>query len=99
MEYAPPPPKAPDVPVMNSEQIAKQVIASMPKPTAQKTENKEKSTPVQQSPDMIYQFLTQDVSERRIAHIVTGGIGDRGREDLIPHQKRQDTQDYDRLKD
>lgn len=75
MEYAPSRPKAPDVPVMNSEQIAKQVIASMPKPTAQKTENKEKSsTPVQQSPDMIYQFLTQDVSERRIAHIVTGGL-------------------------
>lgn len=34
---------------------------------------------VSRSPDPVLQFLTQDVSDRRIAHIVTGGIAHKGR--------------------
>lgn len=53
-------------------------------------ETAKKSTALQQTtqttaqnaprtPDPVLQFLTQDVSDRRIAHIVTGGIAQKGR--------------------
>lgn len=71
--YAPIP-QVPQVRAENPIKIADQ-IAKQSATTQQKDASKDKEITNNISmPDPIMSFLTQDVSERRIAHIVTGGI-------------------------
>lgn len=60
-------------PRTNYVEMAKQVEARQAKPHVESATNKENNSQPK-SADPIFQYLTQDVSERRIAHIVTGGL-------------------------